>query len=221
MPSEDSVTKTFDELSPLRDFLPASSVGVPTSVTGVWQPNERILMADRVSDGKSMISPDPDNEVFVTWDVPVGYWIVDILELPDASSLGVVRGFTQDPAQHELVTGTQLVAGVMQPGEDVPGLKLVNNIELLTTNMIVENSRIIAHDGYLVASSITDDLTLVSPIFSEPIIRDLNWQNVAYTFNWIFFAGIVVMMWFRVARDEIQFVQLAKFDAELVHDNES
>ena len=221
VPPASATTLSFEELSPLRDYLPASSVGIPTSVTGTWQPDERILMPERVIDGKSMVSPDPESEVIVEWVGPVGFWVVDIMELADESSLGVVRGFTETPDQIELATGEATVTGVMQPSEDVPGLKLVNDIEPLTTNLIVENSRTIAHDGYLVATSKSESLALVSPIFTEPVVKGLNWRNVAYTFNWVFFAGIVAMMWVRVARDELEFAEIAKSNADLGHDNES
>lgn len=221
VPPESATTLSFEDLSPLRDYLPASSVGVPTSVTGTWQSAERILLPERIIDGKSMVNPDPKTEVRVTWAPPVGYWVVDIMELADESSLGVVRGFTETPEQFALASGSATVTGVMQPSEDVPGLKLVNDIELLTTNLIVKNSRTIAHDGYLVSTTKADPLTLVSPIFTEPIVKGLNWRNVAYTFNWVFFAGIVAMMWIRVTRDELEFAQNAKSNADLGHDNES
>ena len=221
VPPESATTLSFEELSPLRDYLPASSVGIPTSVTGTWQPEERILMPERVVDGKSMVNPDPETEVIAEFVPPIGFWVVDIMELADESSLGVVRGFTETPDQIELATGEATVTGVMQPSEDVPGLKLVNNIEPLTTNLIVENSRTIAHDGYLVATSVTESLLPVSPIFTEPVVKGLNWRNVAYTFNWVFFAGIVAMMWVRVARDELEFAEIAKSNADLGHDNES
>ena len=221
VPPANATAPSFEELSPLRDYLPASSVAVPTSVTGTWQPDERILMPERVVDGQSMVNPDPETEVVVSWAVPVGYWVVDIMELADESSLGVVRGFTETPDQIELASGMETVTGVMQPSEDVPGLKFVNGIEPLTTELIVENSRTIAHDGYLVATSKSESLELVSPIFTEPVVKGLNWQNVAYTFNWLFFAGIVGLMWFRVARDELEFAEIAKSNADLGHDNES
>jgi cytochrome oxidase assembly protein ShyY1 len=221
VPPASATVLSFEELSPLRDYLPASSVAVPTSVTGTWQPDERILMPNRVIDGKAMVDPDPETEMQIEWTTPVGFWVVDIMELADESSVGVVRGFTETPDQISLASGTETVTGVMQPSEDVPGLKLVNDIEPLTTYLIVENSRTIAHDGYLVATSPTDSLTPVSPIFSEPVVKGLNWQNVAYTFNWLFFAGIVAMMWVRVARDELEFAEIAKSNADLGHDNES
>jgi hypothetical protein len=37
----------------------------------------------------------------------------------------------------------------------------------------------------------------------------------------VFFAGIVAMMWVRVTRDELEFAEIAKSNAELEHDNES
>ena len=221
VPPQSATTLSFEELSPLRDYLPASSVGIPTSVTGTWQPTERILMPERIIDGKSMVNPDPEMEVIAEFVPPVGFWVVDIMELADESSLGVVRGFTENPDQIALASGEATVTGVMQPSEDLPGLKLVNGIEPLTTNLIVENSRTIAHDGYLVATSTSESLLPVSPIFTEPIVKGLNWRNVAYTFNWVFFAGIVTMMWIRVARDELEFAQIAKSNADLGHDNES
>jgi hypothetical protein len=168
-----------------------------------------------------MVNPNPELEVIAEFVPPVGYWVVDIMELADESSLGVVRGFTETPDQIALASGEATVSGVMQPSEDLPGLKLVNGIKPLTTNLIVENARTIAHDGYLVASSTSDSLIPVSPIFTEPVVKGLNWRNVAYTFNWVFFAGIVAMMWLRVARDELEFAQIAKSNADLGHDNES
>lgn len=218
VPLETSTSKSFEELSPLRDYLPASSVGVQTSVTGTWQPDDRILMPGRVIDGKSMVNKNPENIEVVTLAGPVGYWIVDIMELPDGSSLGVVRGFTQSPDQIELASGTETISGAMQPSEDVPGLELVNDIAPLTTDLIVENSRTIAHDGYLVATSETEFLALVKPIFTEPVVGGLNWRNVVYTFNWVFFAGIVALMWVRVARDELEFAEIARSNADLEHD---
>jgi hypothetical protein len=178
-------------------------------------------MPERVVDGKSMVNPDPETEVIAEFVPPIGFWVVDIMELADESSLGVVRGFTETPDQIALANGEATVSGVMQPSEDVPGLELVNDIKPLTTDLIVQNSRTIAHDGYLVATSTSESLLPVSPIFTEPVVKGLNWRNVAYTFNWVFFAGIVAMMWVRVARDELEFAQIAKSTADLGHDNES
>ena len=206
--------KSFSELSPLRDYLPISSVGVTTSVTGTWQPDERIVLPDRIANGPGMVNTNPETTTFAG---PSGSWVLDIMELEDGSSLGVVRGFTEAPEQVAPATGTQTVTGVMQPSEDIPGLNLGNRI-LLTTEMIVENSRTIAHDGYLVTDSSSLGLSEVKPILQSPPIQGLNWRNIAYTFNWVFFAVIVGFMWVRVAKDELQVAQLALVPAELTHD---
>lgn len=204
-----AVQKSFSELSPLRDYLPISSVGVPTNVSGTWQPSERIVLPGRIANGPSMVITIPKQEVGAEFVGPIGSWIVDILELADGSSLGVVRGFTENAQLVPLATGIQTISGVMQPSEDLPGLELVIGIVRLTTNMIVENSQTIAHDGYLVVDSNSPGLIAVQPIFKEPPVQGLNWRNVAYTFNWIFFAVIVGLMWVRVAKDELQVAQLA------------
>ena len=213
-----SVQKSFAELSPLRDYLPISSVGVTTKVSGTWQPDERIVLPGRIANGPGMVITIPEQEVTAELVGPIGSWILDILELADGSSLGVVRGFTEDAQQVPLATGDQTISGVMQPSEDVPGLELGNGIIRLTTNMIVENSRTIAHDGYLIATSNSPGLIPVQPIFQEPPVQGLNWRNVAYTFNWIFFAVIVGFMWVRVAKDELQYAQLAGITGDLSHD---
>lgn len=193
----------FEDLSPLRDFLPAASVGVPTSVSGSWQPDERILMGERVADGPTMVNQTPNQEVIAELVGPVGFWVVDILELADGSSLGVVRGFAQDPNQIPLASGSVELQGVMQPSENAPGIHLVNNIPLLTTELITANARTIAHDGYLVSSTAADQLDLVKPILDKPVETGLNVRNVIYTVNWLIFAGIVLFMWLRVIRDEL------------------
>ena len=213
-----SVQKSFAELSPLRDYLPISSVGVTTKVSGTWQPTERIVLPGRIANGPGMVIKDPEQKVTAELVDPIGSWILDILELADGSSLGVVRGFTENPQQIPLATGDQTISGVMQPSEDVPGLELVNGIIRLTTNIIVENSRTIAHDGYLVADTNSPGLIAVQPIFKEPPVQGLNWRNVAYTFNWIFFAVIVGLMWVRVAKDELQVAQLASITGDLSHE---
>ena len=213
-----SVQKSFSELSPLRDYLPISSVGVTTSVSGNWQASERIVLPGRIANGPGMIYSDSQQDVTAEFAELIGSWIIDIMELPDGSSLGVVRGFTENPELVPPAVGPQTVTGVMQPSEDVPGLELVNAITPLTTKMIVENSRTIAHDGYLVSDTSSPGLTLVQPIFNEPPVQGLNWRNMAYTFNWIFFAVIVGFMWAHVAKDELQVDQLALITAELPHD---
>lgn len=205
---------SFEELSPLRDFLPAGSVGVETTVSGIWQPDERILMPERIADGQGMVNPNPEQEAIAEFVEPIGYWVVDILELNDGSSLGVVRGFTAEPDSFPLATGSDEITGVMQPSENAPGVHLVNDIPLLTTELITENARTIAHDGYFVSSTFVPGLDQVTPILDKPVDSGLHVRNVIYTFNWLIFAAIVLFMWARIARDELAESDSAKINAE-------
>jgi hypothetical protein len=43
----------------------------------------------------------------------------------------------------------------------------------------------------------------VTPLLSAIPHVPLHWRNVFYVFNWFFFAGIVMAMWIRVVRDEL------------------
>lgn len=205
---------TFEKLSPLRDFLPASSVGVKTTVRGTWQPDERIVMGERIADGPGMINPTPEQNVIAEFVSPIGSWVVDVLELEDGSSLGVVRGFTENPESVPLATGPAQLNGVMQPSEDAPGVHLVNQIPLLTTELITANARTIAHDGYFVSSTIESGLELVKPILDRPVDSGLNVRNVVYTFNWLIFAVIVMFMWVRIVRDHLADSAASESNAE-------
>ena len=193
----------FEKLSPLRDFLPLASVGAKTKVSGTWQPGERILLPERIPDGPGLVNPNPDEIVVKEFVGPIGFWVVDILELADGSSLGVVRGFTTDPKSVPAATGTSEVLGVLQPSEDAPDVHLVNELQLLTTNMITAKAKTIAHDGYLVANVGDGGLTTVVPIMAPSTTSKLHLRNVIYTFNWLIFGLIVFAMWIQIVRDEL------------------
>jgi cytochrome oxidase assembly protein ShyY1 len=194
----------FEKLSPLRDFLPLASVGAETKVAGTWQPGERILLPNRIANGPSLVNPNPSETASYGFVDPVGFWVVDILELADGSSLGVVRGFTTDPKLVPDANGRTEISGVLQPSEDAPDVHLVNDLQLLTTNMITEKAKTIAHDGYLVASIGDGGLTTVVPIMAPSTTTKLHIRNVIYTFNWLIFGLIVFAMWFQVIRDELE-----------------
>jgi cytochrome oxidase assembly protein ShyY1 len=203
-PTSSQESVPFEKLSPLRDFLPLSSVGAKTKVSGIWQPGERILLPERIPNGPSLVNPNPDKIVFKEFVAPIGFWVVDILELADGSSVGVVRGFTTDPKSTPAAVGRAEVSGVLQPSEDAPDVHLVNKLQLLTTNMITAKAKTIAHDGYLVANAGDGDLTPVVPIVAPSHKSKLHVRNVIYTFNWLIFGLIVLAMWRQIVRDELE-----------------
>ena len=213
----------FDELSPLRAYLPMSSIGVRTRVSGHWQEpgagklgkSTRIILPNRPADGSLLIEkPDVAYDPFKKR----GGWIVDLLVLEDGSTLAVVRGWTQYPQMFPAATGRATVYGVMQPSED-SGLTDLLPVDTLTTADITEHAHSAVHDGYLVAqlpphgqtlssaasanTSARPVLVQVSPIIRVAVSQPLHWRNVVYTGNWIVFALIVLYMWIRIVRDEL------------------
>lgn len=194
----------FSELSPLRDYLPPSSVGIPTTVSGTWQESGRLVFSERPVDGTNLINPTPGSHAIVSWAVPIGSWIVDILKLEDGSSLAVVRGWSQTPEKVATASGSANLTGVLQPSEDAPSVSLLDLPSYLTTNKVLAASDSTVHDGYLVSSTATPGLELVKPIFDTPMKVELHWRNVVYTFNWIIFGLIIFGMWWRIIQDELK-----------------
>ena len=212
----------FDDLSPLRAYLPMRSIGVSTRVSGHWQEpgagklgkSNRIILPNRPADGSLLRSQSVS-----TSDTWLGAWIVDLLVLDDGSTLAVVRGWAKNPASIPVASGKATVYGVMQPSEDSGLIKLISS-DLLTTAGITEHAQSAVHDGYLVAQLPSTPvlaggsaaaantparpvLVEVSPIITGTVEQPLHWRNVVYTANWIVFALIVLYMWIRIVRDEL------------------
>lgn len=199
----DISTGNFSDLSPLRDYLPPTSIGVKTSITGTWQPESRIEFEQRPIDGKQLINQEPGNEKAVTWSVPVGNWVLDVLTLSDGSSVGVVRGWAPSESKIPAPTGVATLNGVMQPSESPAAKNLVNLPKYITTELILNEANSTLHDGYFVTSDAANGLTIVKPIFDSPQETGLHWRNVVYTGNWIIFAIIIAGMWWRIIQEEL------------------
>ena len=200
---------SFAQLSPLRDFLPRSSIGVKTTVTGTWLPQARIIAQERPQDGRKLINKNP-GDTRRGIDYELGKWFVDVLRLDDGSAIGVVRGWRVGGTLGKPSTGRATVSGYLQPSEDSPDVDIFikstgGDVPLaLTTTQIVESSGITAHDGYLVEEPAGPELKTVTPIYSTAIEAKLQWRNVLYTFNWVVFALIICFMWIRVVQDETE-----------------
>ena len=199
-----SSTGDFSDLSPLRDYLPPTSIGIKTSITGTWQPNSRLEFGDRPVDGKQLINPKPGAETVVSLAAPVGNWILDVLTLSDGSSVGVVRGWAPTDSKVDLPNGEVTLTGVMQPSESPEAKNLIKLPSYITTESILAMANSTLHDGYFVASQAADGLTVVEPIFDTPQKTGLHWRNVVYTGNWIIFAIIIAGMWWRIIQEELK-----------------
>lgn len=194
----------FASLSPLGNYLPLASVGVQTEVQGTWSDKGRFLVTERPTHGPSLINPNPGSNVVVSWAIPIGAWVCDVLLLEDGSAVGVVRGWSANPQSVPPAQGMATVTGILQSSEDADYVSLVSVPELLTTKLVLSHSDVSVHDGYLVAQQPAQGLVTVDPIYSAAPKTSLHIRNVIYTFNWIFFALLVIAMWVRVVRDGVK-----------------
>jgi hypothetical protein len=188
-------TIDFQTASPLRAFMPSSSIGKTTSVSGEWIMDKQLLLSDRPADAH-------------TWNgqavsAPCA-WVVRALRLADGSALAVVLGCSRSDTQVNLPTGPVNLEGVLQPSEDSDLMALSTEVPRLTTEGIVALLGLTVHDGYLVATPEHSDLSAVVPRLPGAVAVPLHWRNIVYVGNWLTFALITLAMWVRVARDEAE-----------------
>ena len=219
--SQDSlkVVQPFDELSPLRNYLPATSIGALTEVTGEWIAKSARVYCDRPTDGS-----------IIRTGIEIGFapgcWVTGVLSLSDDSVITVVLGWSSDNSgteglSQELVQGSVTLQGILQPSEDSFSLFLPSESDQITTARTLEQVSQTTHDGYLVLSSAADGLQRINPIFEVTPSQTVHWRNVLYTFNWAFFGLFVIFMWFRAVRDELNDSQVSKLrPSEPVQEND-
>lgn len=194
----------FAKLSPLRQYLPPSSVGVPTTVSGTWQSNGQIIFQNRPQNGSDLlIEFDKSAETKVDIN-SAGIWVLDILTLTDGSSLGVVHSWLPNNENVPTVSGEVTLTGVMQPSELALTKTLIELPTYINTEDIVLNANSTVHDGYFVSAKPVIGEKAVGPIFAQPQEVKLQWRNVIYTGNWIIFAIIIAAMWWRIIQDELK-----------------
>jgi len=191
----------FENLSKPRDFLPPSSVGQLTKVSGTWQQNGRIRLPNRPVDGRKLLAnAKPSTQT------QLGSWVVDFLKLRDETSVAVVRGWQSSGSRFPAAVGRASVIGVVQSGEDAPNLEAINASPLVTTKFLLTHIDTDIRDGFIVETKDNGTLVQVIPsrqAFTQDGLRTL---NVFYTFNWIFFALLISLIWIRIVRDEVSSV---------------
>lgn len=188
--STDASLGDFQSASPLRQYLPVTSIGKVVSVSGTWEPGARLIVPRASADGPAVLAGD------ATGSCP---WVVDVLRLPDESAIAVVRGCGTAVAA---AMGQATVTGTLQPSEDSDVVATVG--EAITTKRISEVAAGVVHDGYLVAQTPAEGLTAVTPLLPMPLRVPLHWRNVVYVGNWLIFAAIITYMWRRVIADELR-----------------
>lgn len=191
-------TVDFEKLSKPRDYLPPSSVGQLTALSGTWQVNSRLVLANRPADGRKLLGtaqPVGPKES--------GSWVVDFLTLQDKTSVAVVRGWLSPQKRFPSATGFARLTGVVQPAEDAPSEDAIRANPLITTKLLLSKSRTNIRDGFIVETGVSGTLKQVVPSRQSFTSNGLRTLNVFYTFNWIFFAFLLLLIWIRVVREEV------------------
>ena len=186
----------FTKLSKPKDFLPPTSVGQKTRVTGTWESGRTVLFPNRAADGRTLLERESDF-------AQSGLWVVNFLDLKDGTSVAVVRGWIENSAQAKSVSGVADVIGVVQPSEDAPYPTTVQSKPLLTTNFLLERTNSNLRDGFIIESGSSAPYQQVIPTRSPNSSDSLRPLNMFYTFNWIFFALFVIAIWRRIILDEV------------------
>ena len=218
VPTQPSTTRTaisLETLSPLRDYLPVASVGRKVYARGHFVSGSNFTYDSRPIDGTELLHSDNQ--------FPDTGWVVSIFQLEDSSELGVVLGAGQISSLLSRNDRTQTITGYLQPAEDSPNIGLPEHFEATRLPITLKNLRTLnhasgtLHDGYLVLTQAPKNLKTVRPIFTEPLRAAIHWRNVIYTFNWLFFAFIILAMWWRIVHDEIVSTDSAPNVADLSH----
>lgn len=200
-PASLQVTQPFDELSPLRNFLPETSIGARTQISGTWVANSVRIYCDRPVDGSILRT-----------GIEIGYtpgcWVTAVLELSDDTVFAVALGWSKDNSGESglsfaLPQGEVDLVGRLQPSEDSHKSFLPISGRKITTEDTVKQFGRSAHDGYLVLDSAPSGLEVIQPMYEMSPTQTIHWRNVVYTFNWLVFAAFVIFMWWRAFRDEL------------------
>jgi len=191
-----SAVVEFNKLSKPRDFLPPSSIGQLTRVRGFWQPGKQITLANRPRDGRLLTSSSANQ---LTGS---GNWVVGILRLSDGTSVAVLRGWESTSAVHQVSSRVQTITGVIQPAEDAPSGPAIHATPLLSTSYLLSHSKTNVRDGFVVSIQPEQGLSPVVPTRSALTQNGLHWLNVFYTFNWMFFALLIGIIWRRVIKEQ-------------------
>lgn len=177
------------------DPFPGTEVGRPVKVTGEWVPDGTVQVSGRVQDGRE------------------GYWSVTPLAVGGAGgpAILVVRGWSPTPDVAP-PAGTATVTGWLQPPEasgavdddptdDVlPELRIADAVQRVDQDLygayvVLDPARTAPTPG---SSSHLEPASLAS---LPDVGRFTALRNLLYAFEWWFFGGFALFVWWRWDRD--------------------
>lgn len=172
-------------LSP-GDHVMGVDVGVPLTVVGSYEADGQVLVPGRAVAGEE------------------GYLVVTPLWTEGGAWLPVVRGFTTDPdaaAVAEVPAGELELTGAMTAGEAyLPAPLVAGQVPSISPAYFAGTWGLPIYNAYFVLADGGDLLTVPRPVLDGGGGVDV--RNLAYAAEWYVFGAFVLVVWYRLVRDE-------------------
>lgn len=185
--------------TPQKDLI-ALVDGQRVSVTGQYNPEDTIVLSDRLNRGES------------------GYWVVAHLTADDGAGVAVALGWTAsesvangvaadivDRSGVGLDAGETTIAGRLVADEgpqtsdfqsgELHALSIGSMVNLWS---VVDDGGV--YNGYVVSSESLPGLNTIDAPEPDKSV-EVNWLNLFYAAEWVIFAGFAVFLWWRLVRD--------------------
>ncbi len=181
----------LDDLIGPDDPFPGLSVGRPVTIDGAWLPSGVFYVSGREFEGRE------------------GLWVVVPLAVGDLTgpAIPVVVGWTASIEATVLPTGPASITGWLQPPEGsgqvdadpdddvVPQLRAADAVQRVDNDL---------YSAYVVAIEPAAGLSPATLDALPQPGRFTALRNLLYGFEWWFFGGFAVFIWWRWLRDETQ-----------------
>lgn len=174
--------------------LPNASIGRPVQIAGTYAPGSQRIVSNRVL-------PTPEG------DLP-GVWVVAVVDA-GTQQVPVLRGWVSEPDVSALTLPREPVeiTGILQPfetfyTESTPpiGQPLI----AITADALATSNEVIG--GFVVLSEEVPQ-SAGAPVPVPPTVQTADVpfpiQNIAYSIQWLVFAGVVWFMWGRWLRLDV------------------
>lgn len=192
----EQVQKLSDVLGP-GEYLPEPLVGQRVETSGVWVPEDFIVLSNRFND-----------------DVQ-GYWVTGQLRVDGHTSIAVAIGWapdreTADVAVRELEAAADgseaAIVGriISDEGPRVPPPANPYQLDRMSPAALLnrwhDSEQLDVYRPYLASTAATAGLVdIASPAPEE--LSPVNWLNVFYAAEWAIFACFAFYLWYRLAKD--------------------
>lgn len=193
-------TLPLEDVATPQEPLIALVDGQRVSVSGQYNPQDTVVLSDRLNHGES------------------GYWVVAHLTAEDGGGLAVALGWTASESVATDVAakiiggsgggldeGTATVTGRLvadegpQTSDFQSGELHALSIGAMVNLWSVEDNAGV-YNGYVVSSSPVAGLDAIDAPEPDTSI-EVNWLNIFYAAEWVIFAGFAVFLWWRLVRD--------------------